>query len=58
MTIPGFTAEASLSKVREEDYVLRSGTEAEAGRVLPQRVIHQHCGCFPLPDGGMYCTCV
>ena len=53
MRLPEFTAEASLGKTRES-YILTSGTEAEAGRVLPQAVI-SHCwtadgysGCFTL----------
>lgn len=35
MTIPGFTAEASLRKMRES-YRLTSKTQAETERVLPQ----------------------
>ena len=34
MATPGFTAEASLGRIRDYD-VLTSGTAAEAGRVLP-----------------------
>lgn len=48
MTIPGFTAEASLAKTMQH-YVLASGAAAEAGRVLPQ-------GLFVSPNGDLiYC---
>jgi hypothetical protein len=38
MTMPGFTAEASLQKTKQY-YVLASGGAAEAERVLPQGFI-------------------
>jgi hypothetical protein len=56
MRLPKFTAEASLGK-KEETYILTSGALADTGRVLPQ-FIHMHCGCYPLPGGGMVCNCV
>lgn len=47
MSIPGFTAEASLGKIRES-YALTLGLTAETGKVLPQL--------FCLPDeGGTTC---
>ncbi|HXW13179.1 MAG TPA: hypothetical protein VEN79_01615 [Terriglobia bacterium] len=57
MTMPRFTAEASLGK-RIESYVLPPKAPAETGRVLPQHIVHPHCGCYPLPGGGMICNCV
>jgi hypothetical protein len=59
MTMPRFTAEASLGKL-SETYVLTPNGPAETGMVLPQHIIVRppHCGCHPLPGGGMVCTCV
>jgi hypothetical protein len=48
MTTPGFTAEASLGKVKET-YILTSVASAETGGVVPQF-------CFRSP-GSNYVTC-
>jgi hypothetical protein len=59
MTIPGFTADASLAKT-EQPYILATATPAKTGSVLPQYHIQPpHCGCHPIGDsGGIICTCV
>ncbi len=59
MTMPRFTAEASLGKTNES-YILTSKAPAGTGRVLPQHIIVRppHCGCHALRDGGVVCTCV
>jgi len=48
MSIPGFSAQASLGKVKES-YMLKSRASAETGGVLPQF-------CFR-PPGSNYVTC-
>jgi hypothetical protein len=60
MRMPGFTAEASLTKT-DQRYILSPEAPAETGGVLPQfhiRPIPPHCGCYHLPGGGMVCTCI
>jgi len=63
MTVPGFTAEASLGKVKES-YIFTSQLSAETGRVLPQFCFHQPgsnyvtCGeCFDTNGDGVPDTC-
>lgn len=58
MTMPRFTAEASLDKM-SESYIVTPKAQAATGSVLPQYFVRPpHCGCHPLPGGGVVCTCV
>ncbi len=55
MTMPGFTAEASTGKIRE-NYVLTPAVGAKAGRVLP--AYWDIYPCYTRADGGVgYCCC-
>lgn len=51
MTMPGFTAEASLGEVKDS-YALALGHAQESGIVLPQHI----CLCCG-PDWCEYCPC-
>jgi hypothetical protein len=50
MKIPGFTAEVSLSEVRD-NYAMALRHAEESGMVLPQAICY-YCtpdGCYPVP---------
>jgi hypothetical protein len=57
MTIPGFTAESSLGKVRE-DYVFRPGAPAASGGVVPQGLSVDRGGNIWYCDPIVGCTIV
>ena len=59
MTIPGFTAEASLGE-KKEDYALTLGLATEGGKVLPQLFCRSDGGgttCYQCWDEGGYSGC-
>jgi hypothetical protein len=59
MSIPGFTAEASLGKIKE-GYALTQERAAEGGKVLPQFCISGEGGttCYTCWDEGGYSGCI